>query len=192
MTKTPNASLLEALCVSGKPVTIHNHEFTVHELEAQMVGLLLLEMEMAANSGVAVISLLNPDSGSKEQYFKNSWWKIGVAAQDVVFTLIAFSLQEIERNEQGVPKAILDNVRRLPVSYLVPLLQAIAEANQSFFDGLQAAWTAAQQKTPGLSSVLNEMLGIQNAESDPAPNQNESAVDGLNTSPPSSEAAGQS
>lgn len=183
--KNPNASLLEALCVSGKEVEIQGSKFTVYELEAQMVGLLILEMESAANAGVAVISLLNPDANETQQYFKSSWWKIGAAAQDVVFTLIAFSLGEFERNEKGVPVANLENVRKLPVSFIVPMLKAIAEANQSFFDGFQAAWEKIQQTTPGISSALNEMLGMQtpSAES-PSPSQNhpESPADGQNTS----------
>lgn len=186
--KNKNTFLLEALCVSGKEVEIQGNQFTVYELESQMVGLLLLEMESAANAGVAVLSLLNPDSGESQQYFKSSWWKIGAAAQDVVFTLIAFSLQEIERDERGVPKAITDNVRRLPVGFIPPILQAIAEANQSFFGELQAVWEKLQQKSPGISSALSAILGSQSE----TPNQVEDQQDGQSTSPLLSEADGQS
>jgi hypothetical protein len=191
--QNPNTGLLDALCVSGRPVEIEGKTFTVHELEAQMVGLLLLEMEAAANSGVAVISLLNPDSGEQNQYFKSSWWKIGAAAQDVVFTLIAFSLGEFERNEKGVPTANIERVRKLPVSYIVPLLKGIAEVNQSFFDGLRDGMETLTQKAPGLSSALNGMLGIQtpqSGESGEQPNQPEAVTDGPATSQHSSAAAG--
>lgn len=182
-----NTSLLEALCVSGKEVEIHGHAFTVYELESQMVGLLLLEMESAANAGVAVLSLLNPDSGESQQYFKSSWWKIGASAQDVVFTLIAFSLQEIERDERGVPKALIDSIRKLPVSFIPPMLKAIAEANQSFFGELQAVWESLQQKQPGISSALSAILGSGGSE-----DQTETPETGQNTSQPSDVADGQS
>lgn len=181
-----NTSLLAALCVSSNEVEIQGKTFTVYELESQMVGLLLLEMESAANAGVAVLSLLNPDSGESQQYFKSSWWKIGAAAQDVVFTLIAFSLQEIERDERGVPKAILDNVRRLPVGFIPPLLTAIAGANQSFFGELQGIWEKLQTTNPGIASALNAVLNPQSNEKQP---ENQAA--GQSTSQPSNEAAGQ-
>lgn len=187
-----NTGLLDALCVSGRPVEIEGKTFTVHELEAQMVGLLLLEMEAAANSGVAVVKLLHPDTNELANFFQHSWWKIGAAAQDVVFTLIAFSLGEFERNEKGVPIASIDRVRRLPVSYIVPLLKGIAEANQSFFDGLRDGMENLTQKAPGLSSALNGMLGIQNPQNDEGQaSQPEPVTDGQVTSQHSSAAAGQ-
>lgn len=190
--QNPNTGLLDALCVSGRPVEIEGKTFTVHELEAQMVGLLLLEMEAAANSGASVIKLLDPDTNEVAKFFKHSWWKIGAAAQDVIFTLIAYSLGEFERNEKGVPIASIDRVRRLPVSYIVPLLKGIAEANQSFFDGLRDGMESLTQKAPGLSSALNGMLGIQNPQSgEGQASQPEAVTDGQATSQHSSAAAGQ-
>lgn len=185
MANTPNNSLLSALFVAEQEIELGGSKFTIYELESQMVGLLLLEMEAAANSGVAVLSLLNPSTGKDEQYFKNSWWKIGSEAQNVVFTLLAFSLGEFDRNEQGVPKARLENVRRISLKHIVPLLRAIAEANQSFFDELQSAADLLKVKMPGLSSALSGMLGIQNQESENSnPNQSELQPDGMLASQP--------
>lgn len=178
-----NTSLLSALCVTGKETEIAGQTFKIYELESQMVGLLLLEIEKASAQGVSVVKLLNPETGSEDQYFKNSWFKLGNAAQDVVFTLIAFSFGEFKRDKDGVPVPNLTQIRQISVNHLPAIIKAIIEVNQSFFDELLQSLKKAEGSLKNLIPGLSEAWSGQS-------NEEQIATDGLTSSPASDEAAG--
>lgn len=133
-------SLLAALGVSGKELTLVGHSFKLYELEAVQVGILLDEAQGLDKAGLSVIKQINEETGAEEAFFQRNYLGLAAAAKPVLLMLVGFSLgfdQELDALDvAGRKAAALSGAGKIATKHLPKLLAEIYEVNKSFFGEL--------------------------------------------------------
>jgi len=135
-------SLLAALGVTGQEITLAGHTFSIYELEAVQVGILLEEAQGLDKAGLSIIKQINEETGVEEAFFQRNYLGLAAAAKPVLLMLVGFSLgfdQECDALDVAARKtAALAGAGKIATKHLPKLLAEIYEVNKSFFGELIA------------------------------------------------------
>lgn len=157
-TEPPAHSFLEALGARVQEHEVGGVKGTFHELTTEQVAILLEKV----GSLIAVIYLIKDllvvGAAGYQEVFSDATVKLSIEGRNVLYQLIAFSLNE---NEEAV--------KRIAPRNLPELLVAIYETNKGFFDSFSetsALRAKLRAKFPGLEKAL---AGLTTAGSDSSP-----------------------